>query len=56
VLEEAGSDYQPRHDELVEYARWLGTSYILNPKPWALTLNHVPYRKPKNSLSWPVYP
>jgi hypothetical protein len=24
VLEEAGSDYQPRHEELVEYARWLG--------------------------------
>ena len=24
VLEEAGSDYQPAHEELVEYARWLG--------------------------------
>ena len=24
VLEEAGSDYEPAHEELVEYARWLG--------------------------------
>ena len=24
VLEEAGSDYEPAYEEIVEYARWLG--------------------------------